>query len=129
MSDPVIYCNECGKQLQNAKLAGENFLLAPGQKLIAPQQHQRMFRGECPEHGNRFVAFPSEGHSTLIASQLQKMFTKDERKALWELLDEGDRANFQAGVNGQYAWDNEDVNRWKSVLQENGLGKDQTGAL
>lgn len=122
MAEPIIYCNECGKQLKNAKLADEIFLLEPGKKLIAPQQHQRTFKGDCPEHGNRFVAFPNEGHSTLIASQLKSIFSNAERKALRTLLDEDDRANFQAGLNGQYAWGSEDVSRWKCALDESDLG-------
>jgi hypothetical protein len=120
MSRPVIHCNECGTQLEDAKLSDEIFLLSPGKKQIGPQQHQRMFVGHCPEHGRRFVAFPNEGHSTLLASRLAKLFSKAERKSLRTILTAEDRATFQASLNGQYAWDESDVARWREALGAGG---------
>jgi hypothetical protein len=120
VSRPVIHCNECGTQLENAKLSDEIFLLSPGKKQIGPQQHQRMFVGYCPEHGRRFVAFPNEGHSTLLASRLAKLFSNAERKKLRTILPAEERIIFQASLNGQYAWDESDVARWKEALDTDG---------
>jgi hypothetical protein len=116
MSEPDIACNLCGKKLAGARLANEIYLVAPGEKGIGPQMHQRMFEGSCPEHGHRFVAFPGEGHSTLLASRLARHFTRAERRTLRATLPEPERACFQAALNGQYMWDDEDVARWRDAL-------------
>ncbi len=118
MAEPDIPCDLCGLRLVDARLTHETFLVAPGEKGIGPQRHQRMFEGECPEHGHRFAAFPSEGHSTLLASRLAKHFTNAERKALRATLPDEERKTFQAALGGQYAWDDEDVVRWRRSLGE-----------
>lgn len=97
-------------------MKSELYAALPGEKRIGPQAHQRMFEGNCPEHGHRFAAFPNEGHSTILASRLLKLFKNAERKALRANLPEGERRDFQDSLNGQYAWDGEDVSRWKALL-------------
>lgn len=118
MAEPDIACDLCGLRLANARLANEMFLVAPDEKRIGSQRHQRMFEGECPEHGHRFAAFPNEGHSTLLASELSKHFTNAQRKALRAALPDEERKIFQAALGGQYAWDDEDVARWRRSLGE-----------
>lgn len=116
MTQPDIACDLCGNKLADPRLANEMFLVATGEKSIGAQRHQRMFEGECPEHGRRFVAFPSEGHSTLLAAKFRKLFTRAERRALRAKLSGRDRSNFQAAWNGQYAWDDEDLAHWRQAL-------------
>jgi hypothetical protein len=116
MSEPDIACDLCGLKLANARLANEMFLVAPSEKHIGPQRHQRMFEGECPTHGHRFAAFPNRGHSTLLESRIEKHFTKAERKKLRATLSDQERIKFQAALRGQYVWDDEDVARWRGAL-------------
>lgn len=118
MSEPHILCDLCGLALVNARLANELFLVAPGDKAIGPQRHQRTFEGECPTHGHRFAAFPNEGHSTLLASKLAKRFTKAEYRVLRATLPPQERADFQDALNGQRIWDAEDVARWRNALPQ-----------
>jgi len=117
MAEPIIDCDQCGHRLADARLVDETYLLAQGEKKIEPQRHLRMFEGECPEHGHRFVPFPNEGHSTLIAAKLRKKFTNAERKSLRKTLSDEQRATFQAALNGQYAWDDDDLARWAAALR------------
>lgn len=116
MSEPEISCDLCGLKLADARLANEMYLVAPDEKAIGPQLHQRMFSGECPGHGPRFVAFPSEGHSTLLRSQFRNHFTKAKARTLRSTLPRVEKLEFQAAWNGQYVWDDEDLARWRGVL-------------
>jgi hypothetical protein len=54
----------------------------------------------------------------LLASRLAKQFTNAERKALRATLSDEERKTFQAALSGQYAWDDEDVARWRRSLRE-----------
>lgn len=116
MSEPDIPCDLCGFRLINARLLNELAVIAPGEKDVGPQRHQRMFEGECPEHGHRIVAFPNEGHSTLLASRLSKLFPRAECRKLRQILPDDERKRFQSALNGQYVWDDEDVARWRGAL-------------
>jgi hypothetical protein len=116
MSEPDIACSLCGLKLTNPRLANEMYLVAPGEKDIGPQLHQRMFAGECGTHGHRLAAFASEGHSTLLRSRFRKHFTKAEGRALRATLPDQERVNFQAAWSGQYMWDEEDVARWRGAI-------------
>jgi hypothetical protein len=116
MSEPDLICDLCGSTLANARLSNEMCLVAPGEMDIGPQRHQRMFEGECPDHGRRLVAFPSEGHSTLLAARIANHFTKAESKALLGILSGEEQANFRAAWKGQYLWDEGDIARWRGAL-------------
>lgn len=118
MSEPDIPCDLCGLRLVNARMINEMFAAIPGDKNIGQQRHQRMFEGECPDHGHRFAAFPNEGHSTVLASRLAKRLTKAESRALWQKLSLGERKRFQLALRGQYAWDENDLERWRKVLAQ-----------
>jgi len=117
MSEPEVSCNICGRRLVSARMSAELYLAKPDEKQIGPRAHQRMFEGECPEHGHRIVASPSEGHSTILASRLEKIFNKGEQSALRAHLARQERHDFQAALGGQYAWEESDVERWKAILR------------
>jgi hypothetical protein len=116
MAEPDTKCDLCGQRLEGARMMSEMYLALPGEKRIGPQRHQRVFEGNCPEHGNRIVAFPNEGHSTILASRLGGLFKRAERRLLRANLSDQDRRDFQNALNGQYAWDGSDVSRWKTLL-------------
>lgn len=118
MAEPDIRCDVCGARLKNARMSAELFLIEPGEKRIGPQRHQRNFEGDCPQHGKRIAAFPSEGHSTLLESWLGKLFSKEERRALKDTLEPEERRDFRDALRGQFAWDAKDVSYWKSKLSK-----------
>jgi hypothetical protein len=117
MTEPILHCDQCENRLVNARLVDETYLLAEGEKTIEAQRHLRMFEGECPEHGRRFVPFPNEGHSTLISAKLMKCFRNAEIKTLRKVLPKDQRKIFQAALNGQYAWDDDDLAFWRAALK------------
>jgi hypothetical protein len=61
---------------------------------------QRNFDGACPTHGP-FWDGPIGHHSTLLESQLKKMFPKDTRKILLERLSPEEWKIFQKALEGK----------------------------
>lgn len=116
MAQPNIFCDQCGQRLIDAKFVDETVILEENSKAIGDKRFLRMFEGECPEHGHRFVYSPNEGHSTLLAARLQKKFSKAEQLALRDRLTVSEIAKFRMALKGQYAWDDDDLTQWIAAL-------------
>lgn len=116
MTAPVLFCNQCKAELKNPRFVDEIIILPEDQRDIVDQGHLRMFEGDCPVHGHRYAFSASEGHSSLLKSSLNREFSKRDRVRLKGALTEDDWKIFKASLDGQYAWNTNDLGRWKSAL-------------
>ena len=79
---------------------------------------QRIFKGECPEHGEVFGDYKIGNHSTVIESRHKRYFTKPKRARLKAILPKKEHKFFSAFIHGNYIPTKGELNRWRILAIE-----------
>ncbi|MGZ5095926.1 MAG: hypothetical protein ACXWCP_27800 [Burkholderiales bacterium] len=109
----MIVCPRCGGKYPG-KMVAEEMLVSIATDEVAAAT--RNFVATCPTHG-RFGWQKPGNHGTLQEANLKRMFLK-HRATLKARLSKAEWKRFNRAMNGKIASTNEDVARWRAILDE-----------
>ena len=113
MTLPSYSCTNCGAQLINIRMIGEEVLMVPhnGHVLAA----QRLFDGSCARCGGR-RHIKMGHHATLAESRSKKIFPNKIADRLREFLTPEQRLRFDGFREGMVIpWD-EEIAEWQKLV-------------
>lgn len=113
VSLPSGQCPHCGAELTNMRSRGEYALVAPDTRRV--HGTQRMFLGDCPDHGPMFALHKIGHHSTLGSKALRRRYPGRFQRIVKANLTSKQRSRFSKAMRGQYHPTPADIRHWDTL--------------